>query len=45
MGPIRFELSFMSWGLLSAMTCGILGIAYVTPYMLTAHAGIYDELK
>ncbi len=40
-----FELSYIGWELLSGLTCGILGIVYVTPYMYTAHAGVYDELK
>ena len=40
-----FDLSFFGWALLSALTCGILGIVYVNPYMYTAHAGMYDALK
>lgn len=40
-----FELSYIGWNLLSAFTCGILNIVYVTPYMMMAHAGIYEELK
>ena len=40
-----FDLSFFGWMLLSGLTCGILGIVYVNPYMYTAHAGLYDALK
>lgn len=40
-----FDLSFIGWTLLSSMTCYILGILYVDPYIWTAHAGIYDTLK
>ena len=40
-----FDLSFIGWELLSSITCGILGILYVNPYIWTAHAGIYDTLK
>lgn len=40
-----FDLSFFGWEMLSALTVGILGIVYVTPYKCTAHAGIYESLK
>lgn len=40
-----FELSYIGWNLLSSLTCGILGIVYVTPYFLTARAGFYDCVK
>ena len=40
-----FDLSYMGWMIVSAFTCGILGIAYVNPYMFTAHAGIYEYIK
>lgn len=38
-------LSFIGWLLLSALTCGILNLLYVGPYMQTSFAGMYDELK
>ncbi len=38
-------LSFIGWGLLSALTGGLLYIFYVGPYMNTAFAGLYEELK
>ena len=40
-----FDLSFLGWSLAAAVTCGVLGIAYVNPYYSTAHAGVYDTLK
>lgn len=40
-----FDFSFLGWQLLSAFTCGILGIVYVNPYIFTAHAGVYETLK
>ena len=40
-----FDLSYFGWMMLSALTFGILGIVYVNPYMFTAHAGIYEQLK
>ena len=40
-----FGLSFLGWQLLSGFTCGILGIVYVSPYICTAHAGVYEMLK
>ena len=38
-------LSFIGWGLLTALTGGILGIFYTGPYMSTTMAGLYVELK
>lgn len=40
-----FYLSFLGWLLLSGLTGGILSIFYVSPYMNTALAGYYQELK
>ena len=40
-----FYLSFIGWLLLSGLTFGLLTIFYVGPYMLTAYAGLYEELK
>lgn len=39
------ELSFIGWNLLSALTCGILGLLYVNPYMGLTYAGAYEQLK
>lgn len=38
-------LSFIGWGILTAMTCGILAIFYTGPYISTSFAGQYCELK
>lgn len=38
-------LSFIGWGILSAMTGGILWIFYVGPYLNASFAGLYQELK
>ena len=38
-------LSFIGWALLSVLTFGILWIVYVGPYMETAFAGYYVELR
>ena len=38
------DLSFIGWGLLSALTCGILGIFYVNPYIYQTDAALYDAL-
>ena len=35
------DLSFFGWELLSACTCGILGIFYVNPYLAATHAEVY----
>jgi len=40
-----FELSYIGWMLLSALTCGLLLYFYVAPWMETGFAGVYDELK
>ena len=40
-----FDLSFLGWMLLGVLTLGILNILYVIPYMTTAQAGLYTELK
>ncbi len=40
-----FELSFILWNLLAAMTFGLLALFYVTPYTLASRAEIYHELK
>lgn len=38
-------LSFIGWGLLTALTGGILGIFYTGEYYYTSLAGLYHELK
>jgi uncharacterized membrane protein len=38
-------LSFIGWGILTALTGGILGIFYTGPYSCTSFAGLYHELK
>jgi len=38
-------LSFIGWLLLSIITCGILAIVYVSPYMNVTFAGYYTKLK
>jgi len=40
-----FELSFLGWHLLSLLTLGILELVYVGPYLATATAGLYQELR
>lgn len=40
-----FELSFIGWSILSAFTLGLLEIFYVGPYMYTALAGYYLEVR
>lgn len=40
-----FCLSFLGWMLLSSLTFGILALLYVGPYMATAEAGFYAEVK
>lgn len=39
------DLSFIGWGFLSAITCNIVGIFYVYPYILATDAELYLELK
>lgn len=35
------DLSFFGWQLLSSITCGLLGIFYVNPYVQATHAEVY----
>lgn len=39
------QLSFLGWMLLSLLTCGLLQYLYVSPYMNTSMAGMYETLK
>ncbi len=36
-------LSFIGWGLLSALTCGVLAVFYTGPYIALSEAGFYRE--
>ncbi len=40
-----FDISFIGWWLLSALTLGVLSILYVNPYYQAAKAKVYHELK
>ena len=39
------DLSFLGWNILSALTCGILGIFYVNPYTYATEAELYHAIK
>ena len=39
------DLSFLGWHILDAVTCGLLGIFFVTPYQLHTNAALYESLK
>lgn len=39
------DLSFIGWGILGAVTCGILNIFYVHPYIFSTEAALYETLK
>lgn len=39
------DLSFFGWEILSACTCGILGIFYVNPYVYATNTELFLELK
>lgn len=39
------DLSFIGWGILSAITCGIVGIFYVAPYKQQTMAEAYEALR
>ena len=38
------DLSFLGWNILSALTLGILGVFYVTPYQVQTNAALYEKL-
>lgn len=38
------SLSFIGWGVLALLTCGI-GILWLTPYMQTAYAAFYEDAR
>jgi len=39
------DLSFLGWGILSALTLGILGVFYVMPYQQQTNAALYEKLR
>ena len=39
------DLSFIGWYILSAMTCSILSIFFVTPYLYLTKAALYRRLR
>lgn len=39
------DLSFLGWLILSGITCGILGVFYVNPYIFETNAELYLALK
>jgi uncharacterized membrane protein len=39
------DLSFIGWGLLSAITFGIVGVFFVSPYIEQTYAALYNTLK
>lgn len=41
----KFDLSFIGWYLLNTLTCGLLGIFFVNPFIYTAYAMLYDNIK
>lgn len=45
MNAFVLDLSFIGWKLLSACTCGLLGIFYVNPYQHATNAELFLELK
>ena len=38
-------LSFIGWHLLASLTCGILNVLYVTPWVQLSYAAAYEDLK
>ena len=39
------DLSFIGWKLLSLLTCGVLDIFFVTPYIASTDAALYEAIK
>ncbi|SNU08864.1 Protein of unknown function [Lachnospiraceae bacterium] len=39
------DLSFIGWELLSILTCGILSVFYVNPYIFSTNAALYEKLR
>ncbi len=40
-----YDLSFIGWFILSAFTCGLLGVFYVFPYKFNSDAALYQAIK
>ena len=40
-----YDLSFIGWHLLSAFTCGLVGIFYVNPYKAASDAALYEAIR
>lgn len=45
MNAFVLDLSFIGWHILSALTCGILGVLYVNPYIEATKAELYRTLR
>ena len=45
MDSFWFDLSFILWFMLDALTCGLLGLFYVNPYYYNASAELYALLR
>ena len=39
------DISFIGWEILSAFTCGILSLFFVTPYRCSTEAALYEALR
>ena len=39
------DLSFIGWNILSAATCGLVGVFYVNPYQFATGAELYKAIK
>ena len=40
-----YDLSFIGWGLLSLITCGIVGLVYLKPYKMSSNAALFEALN
>lgn len=45
MNAFVLDLSFIGWGILSACTCGLVGIFFASPYQHATNAELFLELK
>lgn len=45
MHTFLLDLSFVGWGLLNIISCGIIGIFYSNPYIHMTNAAHYDKMK
>ena len=39
------HMSFFGWFMLTILTCGVLAVFYVGPYIALSEAGFYHELQ